>query len=277
MQMNVAPSLEQAAEAPDPRIAVAEAQLAMLEELSACGMSRVEALDRHARPGEHAADAFARLSRAIRCALILEARIEKELAALKAGAWISAAESSDTDSWSPDPSAESETLEDEDMSAPDGLVERESPDRESFGHILKLPFKDAVRWICRELGMDGDEFLRTHPLTPALSPAPAPARAPALAPAPRSSDEVRAEVRERVVEEIHTELAINANVDMAWAVRVVGALDERLYDTGRYDAVIHLPLMEAASAILSDLGLDPRRTGEALPPPDPPPRMIRAP
>ena len=138
--MNVAPSLEQAAEAPDPRIAVAEAQLAMLEELSACGMSRVEALDRHARPGEHAADAFARLSRAIRCALILEARIEKELAALKAGAWISAAESSDTDSWSPDPSAESETLEDEDMSAPDDLVERESPDRESFGHILKLPF-----------------------------------------------------------------------------------------------------------------------------------------
>ena len=55
------------------------------------------------------------------------------------------------------------------------------------------------------------------------------------------------------------------------------SLELRLDNNTLYAAIIHLPLIEAVSATLSDLGLDLRRTGETLPRPDPPPRMIRAP
>jgi hypothetical protein len=161
------------------------------------------------------------------------------------------------------------------MSAPP--VERDSPDRETFGHIFKLPFKDAVRWICKELGMDGDEFLRNHPLTPVACAEPAPAPAPAPTATPKSCDEVRDAVREGVLEAIWVEFDNDENMEASEPASAIRNLDERLYKTARYDAVIRLPLTEAVSAILSDLGFDPHRTGKAVPAPDPPPRMIRAP
>ncbi len=88
---------------------------------------------------------------------------------------------------------------------------------------------------------------------------------------------MRDEVRERVVEAANAELDTNAEVDTTEADLAVRNLDERLHNTKRYDDVISLPLTDAVNAILADLGLDPRRTGEALPLPDPPPRMTRAP
>jgi hypothetical protein len=286
MQMNVDLSLGRATEAaPDPRIAVAEAQLAMLEQLAEFGMSRVREVNKHTRPGELPVDAYLRLGRAIRCALILEMRIEEELAALKAGTWTPPEERRVTRS-PPEPLAE------EDMFIPDERIERES-DRESFEHILKLPFKDAVRWICKEMGMDGDAFLRDHPLTPALTPAPAPALPPASAPAPTpaaapassSSEDVRDAVRMRVVDAIDVQYRVHESIDPPEMDLAMRDLRERLYHSPRYDAVIRLPLMEAVRTVLADLGLDPHRTfydlpaseqarfrrHTARPPPDPPP------
>ena len=218
-----------------------------------------------------------RIARAVRCALILERRIEVELAALQAGTW--------TPPEDAPPPANPKPSKDKAMSAPP--VERDSPDRETFGHILKLPFKDAVRWICKELGMDGDEFLRNHPLTPVacLEPAtaPAPAPAPASAPAPTAGasdevrDEVRDAVREGVLEAIWVEFDNDEDMAASEPASAIRNLDERLYNTTRYDAVIRLPLRDAVSAIISDLGFNRRRAGEAFPPPDPPPRMTRAP
>ena len=261
----------------------------MLEQLAEFGMSRVREVNKHTRPGEAPVDAYLRLGRAIRCALILEMRIEEELAALKAGTWTPPEERRVTRS-PPEPLAE------EDMFIPDERIERES-DRESFEHILKLPFKDAVRGICKEMGMDGDAFLRDHPLTPALTPAPAPAPAPARAPAPapvaasapapapawapvlapNASDEVRDEVRARVAHAINSQRVIDRLIDLPKADRALNDLAEGLYTTGRYDFIIRRPLADAVRTILLDLGLDPRRTGETFPPPDPPPRMTGAP
>ncbi len=137
--------------------------------------------------------------------------------------------------------------------------------------------------------MDGDEFLRNHPLTPvaclepATAPAPTPATAAAPAPAPApaptasASDEVRDEVRERVFQAIGAELVHDREIIISEAERALRTLNERIFKTTRYDDVIRLPLRDAVSAILSDLGFKPRRTGEAFPPPDPPPRMIHGP
>jgi len=87
--------------APDPRIARAERWLCMLWWLSEIGMWLVEALVRHAAPGASSAkssgprmafpfgfdpaEAYERFSRAVRLALTLEAKIEREIAALRAG------------------------------------------------------------------------------------------------------------------------------------------------------------------------------------------------
>jgi hypothetical protein len=95
------------AEAPDPAILRAERRLAMLEELAQIGMDLARALGRQALAGAEptapdaeastdgsatpitpAADpsvAFARISRAIRLTLALEARTDEQLRALRAG------------------------------------------------------------------------------------------------------------------------------------------------------------------------------------------------
>jgi hypothetical protein len=87
------------AEAPDPAIARAERRLRKLDELSEIGMELARDLRREAtaaaNPAESAtsetpvsgdrANAFARLSRAIRLTLALEARIDEALRALRAG------------------------------------------------------------------------------------------------------------------------------------------------------------------------------------------------
>jgi hypothetical protein len=66
-------------------------------------------------------------------------------------------------------------------------------------------------------------------------------------------------------------------IDLPKADRALNDLAEGLYTTGRYDFIIRRPLADAVRTILLDLGLDPRRTGETFPPPDPPPRMTGAP
>jgi hypothetical protein len=86
-------------EVPDPAILRAERRLRLLEELAEIGMDLARTLRREAvaaaEPEEAAApeksargdpaDAFARLSRAVRLTLALEARIDDQLSALRAG------------------------------------------------------------------------------------------------------------------------------------------------------------------------------------------------
>jgi hypothetical protein len=85
------------AEAPDPAILRAERRLRMLEELADIGMNLARALERQALaaadPAEPAAPdasadpagAYARISRAVRLTLALEARTDEALRALRAG------------------------------------------------------------------------------------------------------------------------------------------------------------------------------------------------
>lgn len=81
-------------EAPDPSVLRAERRLRLLEELSEIGMALAQGLrdradadasDGDAAKGRDPADAFARLSRAIRLTLALEAKTDQELKDLLSG------------------------------------------------------------------------------------------------------------------------------------------------------------------------------------------------
>jgi len=72
----------------DPSVLLAESRLRMLRRLAEIGMELAErTLNTHAAPakGQDPADAFARLSRAIRLTLTLEAKTDEALRDLKAG------------------------------------------------------------------------------------------------------------------------------------------------------------------------------------------------
>jgi hypothetical protein len=92
------PDSPAADETPDPSVLRAERRLRLLEELTEIGMELTRALrpsaaearedlsdDKAQAKGRDPADAFARLSRAVRLTLALEARTDQELRDLKAG------------------------------------------------------------------------------------------------------------------------------------------------------------------------------------------------
>ena len=104
---STAPPESVPADAPDPRIARAEQRLAMLRELAELGMALTRELTRRAMaapeapeaapdatpasrhpPRHDPADSFARLSRAVRLTLALEATVEDRLSNLRADAVI---------------------------------------------------------------------------------------------------------------------------------------------------------------------------------------------
>jgi hypothetical protein len=92
-----APASPAAHEAPDPSVLLAEGRLGLLRELAEIGMKLARALEPCAPTaaddeaetgrsrGRDPADAFARLSRAIRLTLALEAKTDEELRDLRAG------------------------------------------------------------------------------------------------------------------------------------------------------------------------------------------------
>jgi hypothetical protein len=92
---NLTPPPEAADEAPDPSVLLAEGRLGLLRELAEIGMKLVRAIEpgapaaadeaAGASRGRDTADAFARLSRAIRLTLALEAKTDEELRDLRAG------------------------------------------------------------------------------------------------------------------------------------------------------------------------------------------------
>lgn len=70
--------------AADPAAARAERRLALLEEMAEIGMNLLRSLSAD-EDTEKAVDAFAKVSRAVRLTLALEAKTDRELAELKAG------------------------------------------------------------------------------------------------------------------------------------------------------------------------------------------------
>jgi hypothetical protein len=85
-------SLDFSVEAPDPAIARAERRLRLLERLTEIGMALAEGLrdqvmypEACKTPVENPADAFARISRAVRLTIALEAKTDQALADLRAG------------------------------------------------------------------------------------------------------------------------------------------------------------------------------------------------
>ena len=190
-------------DAPDPRIARAEQRLAMLRELAELGMALTRALARRAleapdvdpeavpEPRHDPADSFARLSRAVRLTLALEATVEDQLSALRAGEMDRAAPSPVVAAVAPVavddddlddyrdlprdyPSAHRNKVRDAVFDVINGevtdvyvshevldnLYERltESERYDAFG---RLPLREAVEAICEDLGLQPDWSLWT--------------------------------------------------------------------------------------------------------------------
>jgi hypothetical protein len=169
-------------------IAQAERRLAMLRRLAELGMKLAEGLAGRAVPGaDHPepkhdpADSFARVSRAVRLTLALEAKFEQDLAALRAGG-APAAPTVDPEAWVfPDdpgglkkrdhPSAHRNRIRDNvwdvinhETSITDLLPSHEVLDDlherltegERYDGVLYRPLRESVAAICKDLGLTPD-------------------------------------------------------------------------------------------------------------------------
>lgn len=223
----------------DPRLVHAEEIRCMLRRLAEIGMEMTQALARQVlSPGESAqdaagsasppppvlmaardpADAFARLSRAVRLTLGLEIKVDNHLAALRAG----------TDAAS-GPAAASASRP---ASVPaGGSNPPASPGvRDSaFGHS----FDDQV---------DLDDFAPEGVELTYRNSRPLPWDHPSA---------FRNQVRDAVVEVINHEID-----DYYRAPRLLDDLYERLWEGERYDAFVYRPLDEVVAAICADLGIE---------------------
>jgi hypothetical protein len=183
--------------ASDPRIARAEQRVAMLRELAELGMALTREMARRALappaepeapaaraaagPRHDPADAFARLSRAVRLTLALEAKADEALTALRAGAAVLAAQTpldpygdddDDADDRPPPrdyPSAWRNRIRDNVFDAInrevtdiypaqeilDDLYERLT-EGERYDAFVHRPLREAVEAICQDLGLHPD-------------------------------------------------------------------------------------------------------------------------
>jgi len=191
------------AEAPDPSILRAERRLRLLEELSEIGMDLARALRREvlakteqaenisncedgspgpsparatpAAKGPDPADAFARISRAVRLTLSLEAKTDEALRALRAGLPVEAEArreeaarraESDAETRKEDLTAKVHRLVvdviDREAADPgeaerveDALDERLEDD-EAYAHLVGLPLRETVQRLCDDLLLTPD-------------------------------------------------------------------------------------------------------------------------
>jgi hypothetical protein len=167
---------------PDPRLAqaldAAERRLVMLERLAEMGMAVAEAVKEAVvefphRPGSGAegARAYAQAARAVRLTLMLAARVEKSILAMRKGelGLVEALNARDA----VDPRA---TRAERVRAAVTPALEREAADREDAemlrrrlnarlcerddaGAFLSRPFHDCVKAICADLGLDPEPIL----------------------------------------------------------------------------------------------------------------------
>jgi hypothetical protein len=184
------------AEAPDPAVVRAERRLRVLEELTEIGLDLARALHRQAlaaadpvgptepaepdapTPTTPAGDpsvAFARISRAIRLTLALEARTDEALRALRAGVAAEvearrvAARNRDAAEAAARSKARREAVEDlvleaaereiEDEEALDGVLaalEERLEDDEAYQDLDRLPLRETVEQLCADLELTPD-------------------------------------------------------------------------------------------------------------------------
>jgi hypothetical protein len=171
-------------EAPDPSVLRAERRLRLLEELSEIGMALARGLRAQAEVSEadadaprrrDPADAFARLSRAIRLTLALEAKTDQELKDLKSG--LAPAREKERSR------AEKERIagvaanygnrKDEVFNLVFAVAKAEIDDNETFGEVFealcerldededygdlfKRPLREIVERLCRDLDLSPD-------------------------------------------------------------------------------------------------------------------------
>ncbi len=194
----------------DPAVARAELRLAKLQRLSDKALAMAEAVN--ADGGKETAEAFARLSRATRLTITLEAKLDEALSARLAGAIAEAKAEAERvrEEAAKDPYAPLKTgmkarvgelvrdVIDHEIPDPeehdilvDALEERLLCD-EAYGTIDHLPPRDIVEHICADLELspdwrrwDGDDWIPDPPFTrPLCSDFATPSRRPILTDAP---------------------------------------------------------------------------------------------
>jgi hypothetical protein len=166
----------------------AEQRLAMFRRLAELGMQLAEKLTERtltaasdAEPRHDPADSFARVSRAVRLSLVLEAKADQDLAALRAGG-APAAPAVDPDAWTPPddpggkktrdhPSAHRNRIRDNvwdvinhETAITDLLPSHEVLDDlherltegERYDSVLYRPLRESVEAICKDLGLTFD-------------------------------------------------------------------------------------------------------------------------
>lgn len=222
-------------EAPDPAVARAERRLRVLEELTEIGMALARDLGERARAGQadedhglrgrDPADAFARISRAVRLTLALETKTDQALQDLKAGV-VRAREKEKSQA-----AERARTEADEHCAAREAKVyelvftaaEAEIDDVETFGDLLEAlqerlehddayqdagerPVRETVERLCRDLDLtpdwsrwEGESWAAGYkPLRARFSPFSQPSRKPIARapPEPAAPERVRAHALE---------------------------------------------------------------------------------
>jgi hypothetical protein len=190
------------AEAPDPAILRAEWRLRMIEELAEIGMDLARGLHRRALaaadpaepaaadtpetpktssarraaiPGDDPAEAFARLSRAVRLSLALHARTDEALRALRAGVAVerearrveagrrAAVEAEarskshrDTVERLVIEAAEREVEDDDSLGDVMDALEKRLEEDEAYWDLDQMPLREAVERLCADLELNPD-------------------------------------------------------------------------------------------------------------------------
>ena len=170
------------APSPDPRLAqaldAAERRLVMLERLAEMGMSVAAAVTEAVvefphRPGSgpQGARAFAQVSRAVRLTLMLAARVEKFILAMRKGEWgleaaLAARDLADPPGTRADrvraavtPALEREAADREDAEVLRRRLDTRLADPDGAAAFLSRPFHDCVKAICTDLGLDPGPIL----------------------------------------------------------------------------------------------------------------------
>jgi hypothetical protein len=174
------PSLPKDTLAFEPEAAVAWAQRrhAMLDRLAALGMRLAEEVVERVvespydpEPKHEPVKAYDKVARAVRLTLVLQARTEAEIIALRNGEPMSsvvAPEPEPEASVSPEAPmrerARDAVADAIDLEMPDGEAAEHALDRlrenlidrETYDDLLTLPFRDCVAAICADLGLDPD-------------------------------------------------------------------------------------------------------------------------
>jgi len=171
-------------EAPDPFILRAERRLRLLEELTEIGMALTRALkpeaearqepsdDKAQAKGRDPADAYARLSRAVRLTLALETRTDQQLRDLKAGI-IRGREDERAEAaeraahvdrsvrraevcYLVENLADTEIEDEDEWENFSAALEERLDDDEAYEDLDKWPLRETVERLCKDLGLSPD-------------------------------------------------------------------------------------------------------------------------